>query len=106
VSNGRRSVVTALWCRLSRRPSVRRRHARHVCRSISIALNKPFFPVERNFFLGSPMRFARVDVRNHIVSFKTNHGPSKRRYGALRPHSLTLVRNFSTMSWASCPAAL
>jgi hypothetical protein len=52
------------------------------------------------------MRFARRDVRDHIVSFKTNHGPSKRRYGALRPHSLTLVRNFSTMSWASCPAAL
>jgi hypothetical protein len=30
------------------------------------------------------MRFVRGDVRDHIVSHKSDHGPSYQRYGALQ----------------------
>lgn len=30
------------------------------------------------------MRFARTDMRDHIVSYKNNHGASYGRYGVLR----------------------
>ena len=38
---------------------------------------------ERNF-LGPLMRFGCGDVRDLIVSHKTDHGPAHRRYGALQ----------------------
>jgi len=44
-------------------------------RFVPIVLKKSFSPDERNF-LGPLMRFARGDVRDHIVSHKNDHGPS------------------------------
>jgi hypothetical protein len=44
---------------------------------------KDFLGDERNF-LGPLMRFACGDVRELIVSHKTNHGPAHRRYRALQ----------------------
>ena len=46
-------------------------------------LQKSFSGDERNF-LEPLMRFARGDVRDHIVSHKNDHGLSHRRYGALQ----------------------
>jgi hypothetical protein len=43
-----------------------------------IVLKKSFLGDERNF-LGPLMRFARGDVRDHIVSQKNSHRPSYRR---------------------------
>ena len=40
-----------------------------------IVLKKSFLGDERNF-LGPLMRFARGDVRDHIVSHKIDHEPS------------------------------
>jgi hypothetical protein len=48
-----------------------------------IVLKKSFSPDERNF-LEPLMRFARGDVRDHIISRRNDHGPSCRRYGALQ----------------------
>jgi hypothetical protein len=42
-------------------------------------LKKSFLAGERIFF-GPLMRFAHGDVRDHIVSEKSDHGPSYRRY--------------------------
>ena len=47
--------------------------APQVC-SGSILLQKSFWGDERNF-LEPLMRFARGDVRDHIVSSKIDHGP-------------------------------
>jgi hypothetical protein len=47
-----------------------------------ILLKKSFWGDERKF-LGPLMRFARGDMRDHIVSHKTDHGASYRRYGVL-----------------------
>jgi hypothetical protein len=44
---------------------------------------KSFWGDERNF-LGLLMRFACGDVRVLIVSYKNDHGPSRRRYRALQ----------------------
>jgi hypothetical protein len=46
-------------------------------------VEKPFLGDER-YFLGPLMRFARGDVRGHIVSHKNSHRPSYRREGALQ----------------------
>jgi hypothetical protein len=43
-----------------------------------IVLKKSFLGDERNF-LGALMRFARGDVRDHIVSHKNSQRPSYRR---------------------------
>jgi hypothetical protein len=51
--------------------------------SWQILLEKSFLVDEQNF-LGALMRFARCDVRDHIVSFKNDHGPSYRLYRALQ----------------------
>ena len=48
-----------------------------------IVLKKSFLGDERNF-LGPLMRFVRGDVRDHIVSHKSDHGPSYQRCGALQ----------------------
>jgi hypothetical protein len=50
---------------------------RHVSK-VPIVLKKSFLDDERNF-LGPLMRFARGDVRDHIVSHKNDHRPSYRR---------------------------
>jgi hypothetical protein len=50
---------------------------------VPIVLKKSFLGDERNF-LEALMRFACGDVRDHIVSRKTDHGPSYQRYGALQ----------------------
>ena len=47
-----------------------------------ILLQKSFSGDERNF-LGPLMRFVCGDVRDLIVSYKNDHGPSYRRYRAL-----------------------
>ena len=47
------------------------------------SVEKVFLGDERNF-LGPLMRFVRGDVRDHIVSHKSDHGPSYQRYGALQ----------------------
>src|ERR1700694_4475169 len=52
-------------------------------RNVPIVLKKSFLGDERNF-LGPLMRFVRGDVRDHIVSNKSDHGPSYQRYGALQ----------------------
>jgi hypothetical protein len=52
-------------------------------RKVPIVLKKSFLGDERNF-LGPLMRFVRGDVRDHIVSHKSDHGPSYQRYGALQ----------------------
>jgi hypothetical protein len=46
-------------------------------------LKKSFLAVEQNL-LGPLMRFARGDVRDHIVSHKNDHGPSYRPYRGLQ----------------------
>ena len=46
-------------------------------------LKKSFSVDERNF-LGPLMRFARADVRDHIVSRKNEEGPSHWSYGPLQ----------------------
>jgi len=46
-------------------------------------LQKSFWTDQRKF-LGPLMRFARRDVRDHIVLTKIDHGPSYRRYSALQ----------------------
>ena len=46
-------------------------------------LQKSFLGDERNF-LGPLMRFVCGDVRDLIVSHKTDHGPAHRRYRALQ----------------------
>jgi hypothetical protein len=48
-----------------------------------IVLKKVFWGDERKF-LEPLMRFARGDMRDHIVSHKNDHGASYRRYGALQ----------------------
>jgi hypothetical protein len=60
-------------------------HARLTVSDVSlwqIVLKKSFLGDEQNF-LGPLMRLASGDVRDHIFSHKTDHGPSYRRYGAL-----------------------
>jgi len=37
------------------------------------------------------MRFARGDVRDHIISRKNDHGPAYRRYGPLQRQRLTKI---------------
>jgi hypothetical protein len=51
-------------------------------RKVPIVLKKSFWGDERKF-LEPLMRFARGDVRDHIVSHKNDHGASYRRYGVL-----------------------
>ena len=48
-----------------------------------VVLKKSFWGDERNF-LGPLMRFARGDVRDHIVSHKNDYGASYERYGVLQ----------------------
>jgi hypothetical protein len=48
-----------------------------------IVLKKSFL-ADGRIFLGPLMRFARGDVRDHIVSHKNNHGSSYRRCRALQ----------------------
>jgi hypothetical protein len=48
-----------------------------------ILLQKSFWGADRNFS-GPLMRFARGDMRDHIVSHKNDHGASYWRYGILR----------------------
>ena len=48
-----------------------------------IVLKKSFWGDERKF-LEPLMRFARGDMRDHIVSHKNDHGASYRRYGVLQ----------------------
>jgi hypothetical protein len=49
-------------------------------RKVLIVLKKSFWGDERKF-LEPLMRFARGDMRDHIVSYKNDHGASYRRYG-------------------------
>jgi hypothetical protein len=51
--------------------------------NVPILLQKSFWGDDQNFS-GPLMRFARGDMRDHIVSHKTNHGASCWRYGILR----------------------
>jgi len=48
-------------------------------RLVADSVEKVFFGWRTNFF-GPLMRFAHGDVRDHIVSEKSDHGPSYRRY--------------------------
>jgi hypothetical protein len=48
-----------------------------------IVLQKSFWGDDKNFS-GPLMRFARGDMRDHIVSHKNDHGASYGRYGVLR----------------------
>src|SRR6267142_5938830 len=48
-----------------------------------IVLKKSFWGDDQNFS-GLPMRFARGDMRDHIVSHKNDHGASYERYGVLQ----------------------
>jgi hypothetical protein len=52
-------------------------------RFVPILLQKSFWGADRNFS-GPLMRFARGDMRDHIVSHKSDHGASYWRYGILR----------------------
>jgi len=45
-------------------------------------LKKSFWSDDQNFS-GLLMRFARGDMRDHIVSYKNDHGASYERYGVL-----------------------
>jgi hypothetical protein len=47
-----------------------------------IVLKKSFWSDDQNF-PGLLMRFARSDMRDHIVSYKNDHGASYERYGVL-----------------------
>jgi hypothetical protein len=51
--------------------------------SRGIVLKKSFWGDDQNFS-GLPMRFARGDMRDHIVSHKNDHGASYERYGVLQ----------------------
>jgi hypothetical protein len=46
-------------------------------------LKKSFWSDDQNF-PGLLMRFARSDMRDHIVSYKNDHGASYERYGVLQ----------------------
>jgi hypothetical protein len=46
-------------------------------RFVPIVLQKSFLADERNFS-GPLMRFVRDDVRDHIILYKSDHGPSYR----------------------------
>ena len=48
-----------------------------------IVLKKSFSGEERKF-PGPLMLFVRRDVRDHIVSYKNDHGPSYQRYRAVQ----------------------
>src|SRR5215212_5339475 len=48
-----------------------------------IVLQNSFWGDDQNFS-GPLMRFARGDMRDHIVSHKNDHGASYRRYGVLQ----------------------
>src|SRR6478736_3850903 len=48
-----------------------------------IVLQKSFWGDDKNFS-GPLMRFARGDMRDHIVSHKNDHGASYGRYGVLQ----------------------
>jgi hypothetical protein len=48
-----------------------------------ILLKKSFWGDDHNFS-GLLMRFARGDMRDHIVSHKNDHGASYERYGVLQ----------------------
>jgi hypothetical protein len=50
---------------------------------VPIVLQKSFWADQRNF-LGPLMRFARGDVRDHIVLAKIDHGPSYPRQRLLQ----------------------
>ncbi len=54
---------------------------RHDFRLRQIVLKKSFSADERNFS-EPPMRFAHADVKDHIVSNKSDQRPSYRRYDA------------------------
>ena len=58
------------------------RSGRHVSK-VPIVLKKSFSGDDQNL-LGPLMRFARGDVRDHIVSHKNDHGASYERYGVLQ----------------------
>src|SRR5882724_8943354 len=62
-----------------------------------IVLKKSFWGDERKF-LEPLMRFARGDMRDHIVSHKNDHGASYRRYGVLpwRSRQKSTFARFST----------
>ena len=49
----------------------------------TIVLKKSFSPAKRKI-LRPLMRFARGDVRDHIISVKEDHRPAYRRYEALQ----------------------
>jgi hypothetical protein len=48
-----------------------------------IVLQKSFLADERNFS-GPLMRFVRGDVRDHIILYKNDYGPSYRPYRPLQ----------------------
>src|SRR5437764_8504115 len=50
---------------------------------LSIVLQNSFWGDDQNFS-GPLMRFARGDMRDHIVSHKNDYGASYRRYGVLQ----------------------
>jgi hypothetical protein len=50
---------------------------------VPILLQKSFWGDDQNFS-GLLMRFARGDMRDHIVSHKNDHGASYERYGVLQ----------------------
>jgi hypothetical protein len=52
-------------------------------RKVRILLQKAFWGGDRNFS-GPPMRFARGDMRDHIVSHQNDQGALHRRYGVLQ----------------------
>src|SRR5258705_5038871 len=54
----------------------------YVC-FVPIVLKKSFWGDAQNFS-GLLMRFARGDMRDHIVSHKNDHGASYERYGVLQ----------------------
>ena len=53
-------------------------------------LQKSFW-VDQRKFLGPLMHFALGDVRGHIISRKTDHGPAYRRYGPLQRQILIKI---------------
>jgi hypothetical protein len=73
-------------------------------------LKKSFWGDERKF-LEPLMRFARGDIRDHIVSHKNDHGASYRRYGVLQWRSRLKINfceifgvvPFSTFATQSAP---
>src|SRR3982074_590769 len=54
------------------------------------SVEKSFLGDEQKF-LGPLMRFARGDVRDHVVSHKNDHGPSYRLYRALSAVSYSIA---------------